>query len=104
MDVSTVVRCGARAAALSGTLAASMTVLGARVFNSQTAALVTVVPAALSILPSSFFGISAAAIAAGIRLPQISQPTRPSQRVGGAGVTALFLIASAGGFISALFP
>lgn len=95
-------RCGARAALLGAMLAASMTVLGNRLFGSKTAALLAVIPSALSILPAAFFGILAAAVATGLRLPKFSRPA--SGRSGGPGVVILLIFVFAAGFLSAVFP
>ncbi|HEX8077378.1 MAG TPA: hypothetical protein VF511_06150, partial [Chthoniobacterales bacterium] len=76
-DASHVIRSGARAGLLSATLAAAMSVLAARTFQSQVAAVVVLLPAVLSILPASFFGLLATAYAVGLRFPILaaSAPT-----------------------------
>lgn len=101
-ELTILIRCGARAGLLAAMLAAAMTVLGARLFNSQLAALITAVPAALAILPASFVSVITGAIAAGIRLPRL--PKLPETTNAGRGTLSLFVVVSAIGFLSALFP
>lgn len=102
-NVMQLVRCGARGAVLAAMLAAAMTVLGTRLFGSQSLALTAFFPCALSILPAAFIGVIAAAVAAGVRLPRLPQ-TPSSKTPTGRGAVMLFLLASAAGFLSALYP
>ena len=103
MQVVQLVRCGARAALLAAMLAAAMTVLGTRLFASQGLALAAFFPCSLSILPGSFVGVLAAAVAAGIRLPRAAKLSSQPDREG-RGAVVLFAVASAAGFLSALYP
>lgn len=100
------VRASARAAALAALLAAAMTILAARLFVSQGAALVKWIPALLSILPAAFCGMVAGALAAGVRLPTLPKndlaSTDSSQ--GRWPVIAILAVLCAAGFLSALVP
>jgi len=97
------VQCGSRAAALSALVSAGMIVLGARVFGSQGAAFGVFIPSALSILPSYFFALLAAAIAAGVRVPA-AIPRESQRKDNGSGVGLMAVLVSAAGFASMLVP
>ena len=78
-DTTYLIRAGARAGLLTAALAAAMTVLSVRISNSQLAAFFVLMPAALSILPGSFFGMLATAFAVGTLKPMGVPSESPSK-------------------------
>jgi hypothetical protein len=103
-ELTCLVRCGARAGALGALIGAGMIVMAARLFASPITAIALLVPCALSILPSSFAGVIAAAIAAGVRLPALPPVQRPDSAPTGRGFIAFATLASAAGFLSIFIP
>jgi len=106
VDASHVIRAGARSGLLAATLSAAMTVLAARLFRSQLAAIVVLVPALLSILPASFFGMLATAYAVGVRFPLVatSDAKAAPPNAGRLPVVALLAAVAPLGFASVLMP
>ncbi len=104
-DGSHLVRAGARAGLLTATLAAAMTVLSARIFQSQIVAMIVLVPALLSILPGSFFGMLATAFAVGILIPiAVKAQAAPDTSQRKARIFVLLSLACLVGFGSVLIP
>jgi hypothetical protein len=103
--VPPLVRAGARAGVLAALLAAAMLVLGARLFASQFAALASIPPALLSVLPGGFFGMLVAASAAGVRMPKLPTPAFEGEATSRfLPITPLLVFVSLLGFLSVLFP
>jgi hypothetical protein len=97
-------RTAARATILTALLAAAMVVLVSRLSISQTAAVLSFIPAVLSILPASFFGMLAGACAAGLQLPSLPKPSVEGTELQGKALLLLLVLACVVGFFAPLFP